>query len=184
MTEIWKPIPGFEHYEASSLGRIRSKDRDTSIISFKGTFYTRAFRGRILVFDKKINGAGYLGVSLCANGRTVSCAVHRMIAITFLGPKKDFQVNHKNGNRLDNRLENLEWVTPKENIQHAKNRGSKFGKSMRAATNPNAKLTQRQMDFIKKNASKFLNTYHTKKLAIKYGVSRCTISRWVREGLK
>ena len=63
---------------------------------------------------------GYLMVTLCKNGKTKSYYVHRLIAEAYIpNPDNKPQVNHKNGNKTDNRIENLEWVTISENRQHA-----------------------------------------------------------------
>lgn len=177
MKEIWKPIPGFEGiYEASSLGRIRSLDRKS--IFYCKTPITKIRRkkrvdkfGRIIKTDKKINGAGYFGVCLCVNGKTFYRDVHRLVAEAFLGTTKKLQVNHKDGNRLNNRIENLEWVTAKQNIQHAKNRGSKFGKSCPGELNPRAKLTWklvRQIRSSNKNVSELSRMYKCSRTNIRY----------------
>ena len=103
MEEIWKDIPNFEGlYQASNLGNIRSTYR------YK----------KILKQCKSKNG--YLKVMLCAHSERKLISVHRLIAMTFL---KDYdiklQVNHKNGIKVDNRIKNLEMVTPSENIKHS-----------------------------------------------------------------
>lgn len=116
--ETWKDIPGYEgKYQASSFGRIRSLKTINSKKSNYGTIISFHGVPKILKFDKKINGAGYYNCSLT---RHKSVDVHRLIALTFLGapPTDQHQVNHKNLNKLDNNIENLEWLLPKENIEH------------------------------------------------------------------
>lgn len=62
----------------------------------------------------------YRHVTLLIDGKQKRMRVHRMVALTFIpNPDNKPYVNHKNGNRSDNRVDNLEWVTPSENIQHA-----------------------------------------------------------------
>lgn len=96
MEETWKPIPNFQGYYASSLGRIKNED------------------GRIL---NQYEIAGYLGVCLTPYG---SHLVHRLVCLAFHdNPDNKREVNHINGNKQDNRAENLEWVTHQENMQHA-----------------------------------------------------------------
>lgn len=115
----WKDIPSYEgYYQASESGQIRSCDRK---IFQKGHHnnYDRVMRGRILK-PRKIN-SGYLIVWLCKDGKTKAISVHRLIAKTFLTKtnKAYTDINHINGNKLDNRVENLEWCTRSSNILHS-----------------------------------------------------------------
>jgi hypothetical protein len=108
--EIWKNIDGYDgDYECSNLGRIRTN------IAFKG-HYSRIMSGG--------NLNGYLRVSLYKNGVQKGFLIHRLVALTFLPNKNNFSVvNHKNGIKSDNRVENLEWVTMSDNIKHAYENG-------------------------------------------------------------
>lgn len=100
MGEIWLDIPGTGGlYEASSLGRIRSKD---------GAVAARS------------HPRGYLRVRIrCAGQKSQDHFVHRLVALAFLGERQGLEVNHVNGCKTDNRAENLEWVTHSENVAHA-----------------------------------------------------------------
>lgn len=115
-SEIWKPvnISGFEDcYEASSLGRVRSLDRIDSFRSGRFKF------GRIL---KETLQVGYPHIYLSKNGSKKNFSVHRLVAISFIkNPTNKQFVNHKNGIRNDNRVENLEWCTASENMVHSRN---------------------------------------------------------------
>jgi len=99
--EIWKPIPGYEGlYSISNLGRVKSY--------YKG--------GRLLCLH---NHDGYICVRLYKkNRRRPTFQVHRLVLAAFIGTS-ELKCNHKNAIKSDNRLENLEYVTQKENIIHA-----------------------------------------------------------------
>lgn len=113
MKEIWKDIPGFEGwYQASNIGRIRSVDR---YVNYKTT--GQAIRnGKIL--SPKTSTKGYLEVTLLVNGKYHFKRVHRLVALTFIPNPNNFpQINHINENKQDNRIENLEWCTPRQNSE-------------------------------------------------------------------
>ena len=118
--EQWLPIPGFGGaYEASDLGRIRSVDR--TIDNGRGT--TRFARGQVLA----LHGSPYLRAALCVEGRMTIRTAHSLVAETFIGPapgpvgrgQDEWQVNHKNSVKTDNRPANLEWTTGEANMAHA-----------------------------------------------------------------
>lgn len=118
MEEEWRPVVGFEtYYEVSNTGKVRRLDSHR-IYSKNGIKFARFVRGKELIFTK--GNRGYLVVYLQANGKKINTVVHRLVAEAFLpNPLNKEQVNHKNGIKTDNNLENLEWVTPAENIHHA-----------------------------------------------------------------
>lgn len=115
MEEIWKDIPRYEGYQASNLGRIRTHNKKT----YTKLHGERHWKDKILKFKGKNAKVGYR-VDLWKNGKPITCLVHRLIATTFLEDliETKMTVNHKNGNRLDNRVENLEWLSIKNNIQY------------------------------------------------------------------
>ena len=101
INEVWKPVAGYEGiYEVSDYGNIRKTNG-------------KEMRGNV-------NSYGYRVVRLSKNGVGIDKKVHRLVAIAFLPaiPGKEC-VNHKDGNKLNNRVENLEWVTRGENNIHA-----------------------------------------------------------------
>ena len=108
--EIWKDIKGYEGiYQVSSLGRIRSLDR----LDNKG----RITHGRIL--KNKHDGGGYCMVALSKEGKQIYPKIHRLVALHFI-PNVDNkpQINHKDENKENNSVDNLEWVTSKENANY------------------------------------------------------------------
>lgn len=116
--EIWKDIPNYEGlYQASSLGRIRTVEGKTTYTERHGA---RHWKSRIMSGRGDYRKIGKR-VSLWKNGVVKDWLVARLVAITFLGyPKNGANtVNHKNGDRLDNRLENIEWLSLADNIRHA-----------------------------------------------------------------
>lgn len=120
--EIWKDIPDYEGlYEASSLGRIRTKQGKTTYTEKHGI---RHWQSRIMSGRGNLRTTGKR-VGLWKNGKCKDWLVARLVAITFLGqPTKEVDtVNHKNGDRLDNRIENLEWLSLADNLRHAFNTG-------------------------------------------------------------
>lgn len=129
LNEIWKEIPGYEGYfEVSNLGNFRSKDR---IIKYKQTG-TRLYPGKPL--KTELMQDGYSRIVLMKEAVKKRYMCHRLVAETFIdNPSNLPQVNHKDGNRSNNCVENLEWCTQSENELHAVN---VLGKTMKGKTAP------------------------------------------------
>jgi hypothetical protein len=101
--EEWRDIPGYEDYQVSSLGRVKSLKY-----------------GKEHILKSIIVRSGYLSVNLYANGKARLTSIHRIVAKVFIpNPKRKPEVNHKDGNKKNNILGNLEWVTKSENQKHA-----------------------------------------------------------------
>ncbi len=113
MQEIWKDIEDFEgQYQVSNLGNIRSQPNKAN--HFKTVHNIGQYN----------NSHGYMIVSLFKNKLQKSYQVHRLVAQAFIpNPNNYSQVNHIDGNKLNNCVNNLEWCTAKQNMQHAKQNG-------------------------------------------------------------
>jgi len=115
--EVWKDISGFEgYYQVSNLGRVRSLDRKFWSEK-RGTFCSN--EGRVL---KLRESRGYLNITLHKKYKPITRLVHRLVAEAFIpNPKNLEYVNHKDENKSNNRLENLEWCTAKYNSYYGEN---------------------------------------------------------------
>ena len=113
MTEIWLPIEGYDFYEVSNLGRVR---RLESVVNGKAGS-KRKVPEKILKPGTQQNG--YLIVTLHKNGIHRSYYIHRLVAAAFIpNPEGRPCVNHRDENKQNNSVENLEWCTAKENINY------------------------------------------------------------------
>lgn len=117
--ETWKDIKGYEGlYQVSNLGNIRSLDK--KINDYRGA-NVRLIKGKLLTpFD---NGNGYLVIGLIHNGARKNFYMHRLVA-TYFVPNPDGKpvINHKDRNKYNNKAENLEWVTQRENVLYSAER--------------------------------------------------------------
>lgn len=156
--ETWKPIPEYEGiYEVSDRGNVRR------IKLARGSGFMQNMK-------QAPNHYGYPRVSLCRDNAPKQFLVHRLVAAAFLGPCPVGQeVNHKDGDKANPRLENLEYVTSKQNSEHATAHGlMPFGNRR-----TNAKLTPSDVRQIRSFASSF--DMPTKGLARLFSVSPRTI---------
>lgn len=121
MAEIWKPVPGYGgHYEASSLGRIRSMERIVTKRHRSGKLIQQRYAGRLLS-PCATDDLGHMVVHLGIDGRRMNVAVHRLVLLAFAGePLPGQEACHKNGVASDNRASNLRWDT------HAANNGDRL----------------------------------------------------------
>lgn len=154
--EIWKAIPEFEgRYEVSNIGRIRS------LITNKG-------KASGTILKPYMNHKGYWAIDLMRDGKQENrkkAVVHRCVAVAFISPppSKNHQVNHKDGNKLNNSVNNLEWVTPGEHLAHTQNTGL-F----------KTKVSDEQVNEI---IIYLLARVPQTQIALKYGISQATVSK-------
>lgn len=121
--EIWKDIPGFEGiYKINKKGEVKSLNR-----------IKRGKGGSTIVVKEKIlkqsldRKNGYLMVTLTKNEKRKNYRIHKLVANLFIpNPNNYPQVNHIDGNKFNNTVDNLEWCTPQENIQHAWKNGLNY----------------------------------------------------------
>lgn len=143
---VWKDIVGYEGlYQASSAGIIKALDRTW----LSGMNYQIQKNKPETEIIQKTSPFGYQVVKLTKNGKTKDWFVHRLVAFAFLlrvCNKK--YINHKDGNKQNNNVENLEWCTTSENIQHAFDTGLKKPATARGTAAPAAKLTDDNVRFI------------------------------------
>lgn len=170
MIEEWHEIKGNrEIYEVSNYGNIRTKDR----IGARNKFC----KGHTLHQYK--NYSGYFRVHMNIEGKGKEHFVHRLVANAFVHKiyGKNF-VNHIDGNKENNRADNLEWCTRSENEQHAWRIGLKQRESCSHKGNhhPMHKLTQEQVDWIRKNHIPYDKNFGSAPLGKMFGVRAQTIT--------
>ena len=161
MEEVWKDVKGFEGlYQVSNIGNVKR------LIS------QRVFAERLI--GRTIDRYGYVKRVLSKDGKNNHFTEHRLVAIAFISnPDDKATVNHINGIKTDNRVENLEWNTNKENKQHAVINGITNKKGIKHNM---CKLTEEQVYEIRKIG--FSQTRMS--LSKKYGVSRTHILRLIK----
>lgn len=154
---VWKNVIGYEdYYEVSTQGEIRN-------------------RATLRILKPRLDRAGYSLVTLCAHKTRKEMLVHRVVALAFLEVKEGKScVNHKNGDKKNNTVDNLEWCSHKENTQHAYKQGLLTAYNRSGSNHPGAKLTNEMVSQVRD----YLGAGHTQKEAmIKFNVSSGTMSK-------
>lgn len=167
--EIWVPVKFFERkLHVSNYGRVKSPAR------FVNNRHAKWLKeSKILCQSFTGPGRDYLKISIRMNGKSKNLSVHRLVAKAFIpNPLEKPCVNHLNGNKSDNRVENLEWCTYSENHIHAYKLRLRSPKNQRGSNNGNVKLTEMQVLEVRS----LRGIVTQKKLAAKFNVDQTTIS--------
>lgn len=154
--EIWRDIAVFNgDYQESNYGRTKS---------FK--------HGKVKILKPSVSRNGYLYINLKSNGVHKRCLIHRLVAILFIpNPDNKPQVNHIDGNKQNNRVDNLEWVTGSENITHA----YELGLQKSGEQHHKSKFTAEDVKFIRNVYVKGDKKFGARPLARQFNVSQPAI---------
>lgn len=184
VNEIWQDIPKYEGlYQASNLGRIR---RLPGIITIntKQRHYTRRQPGKVLrQYLRRSTGSrtAYCSVALCKQGISRTRLVHHLVLLSFVGPRpKGHNTNHKSGDGTDNRLENLEYVTPKQNTRHGIEVLGSINSNRDGDKSPVAKLKNEQAATIRQLRKENPRLWTHQRLADEFGMSTSAIGTIVK----
>ncbi|MDS7057068.1 NUMOD4 motif-containing HNH endonuclease [Klebsiella pneumoniae] len=170
----WKDIKGFEGlYQINDAGELRSLDRKELCTRKDGKQFFRNRKGKML--NPSRDEDGYLVTMLSRDGKPKGVKIHRLVAEAFISnPENKEHVNHKDGDKENNHVDNLEWATPLENVTHAVETKLKNDKGV---NNNNAKLTMEEVKYIKENYKPRDKEFGAKALAEKFGVHSITIGK-------
>lgn len=161
-SEIWRVIEGFDDYQISSKGRVKSHKNETE---------------RIL--KQRITHDGYVWYNLCRQGKQYTKRANRLVAEAFIpNPDNKLTVNHIDGNKLNNCVENLEWATREEQMKHAYGLGLKT--PVRGCLQANHKLSEDEVRNIRRQYKARDKHDGMNGLAREYRVSPSVIDKIVR----
>ena len=134
VTEEWKDVTFCDRYLVSNLGNVKRKDGQNRVLT---------------------NTNGYLYVSIPVESKFKMFPVHHLVALAFIGPREEREINHKDGDRGNNVASNLEWVTHKENERHKRLvLNNSRGGSQVGSENPVSKITENDVFCIREAVSK------------------------------
>lgn len=164
--EVWKPVPGYDGYEASNCGRVRSVNRKIYCMNRFGDYEWRAYRGRIL--SPSVTSSGYPHVQIGKGGYDYSGEdVHKLVMLAFVGPYPSInhEIAHYDGDKTNNNLTNLRYVSFQEHYLDK----VRHGRANRGQQQYAARLTEKDVREIRNSNDTMAS------LARKYGMSKTTI---------
>jgi hypothetical protein len=167
MKEIWKKVSGWP-YTVSNFGRIRRITAGRA---------TRVGRLR----KPSLDSSGYLQAGLCDGPKKrQSFLVHKLVALAFVSKSRKgrLEINHKDGNKINNVATNLEWVTTGENVRHAVKTGLR---NLYGSLNRQSKLTEEQVREIRVTYIRGRSEFNSRYFANKFGIDQSVISRIINQ---
>lgn len=169
MKEIWKDIKGYEGlYQISNLGNVKSLER------YKQNHGVTQLVGE-KIKSTRLLSSGYLVTDLYKDNKSKTAKIHRLVAETFIpNPNSKETVNHIDGNKLNNRVDNLEWATHREQNEHFYKTGLKSKESINKTIQSMIKSTSKQVQCL--NTNKVYSSIHEASKDTKISntlISRC-----------
>lgn len=180
LIEEWRDVVGFEGlYQVSNLGRVKGLDRlvDTNINNVD----KRISKGKLL--KPQFNNKGYKRVNLCKNGTFKSVFVHRLVAEAFIPNPNNYPVvNHKDENKQNNCVENLEWCTQKYNMNW-NGVMKKVGLKLRKTEEEKKYNRKKYEEAHKEEKRRYMQEYHRKHYIPTGTRTKKKVSQYTIEGI-
>jgi hypothetical protein len=157
---IWKTIPGYSRYQINNKGILRS-------LNYKNSRKTK-------ILKPAVDQGYYKTVILGDDNKYKTVRIHKLVMLCFIGECKiNYEANHKDGNKLNNKLENLEYCTHSQNVQHSYDNGLQI--PLRGEKNSSSKLKDFQVIEIRLYVKKHGYLKDRKQLSIKYNISESAL---------